>query len=110
MGENRTGGGTDFWRAGEEPVRPVRAIKNKDEDEKGTKEVKKTTTKEKKVRVSMEEAEKGEKALSREDKRQYHDAVTEERRMEEDGDYVLEAWVKTGQEEESTFGGQVRSP
>ena len=30
--------------------------------------------------------------------------------VEEDGDYILEAWVKTGQEEESTFGGQVRSP
>ena len=30
--------------------------------------------------------------------------------IEGDGDYILEAWVKTGQEEESTFGGQVRSP
>ena len=87
MGENRTGGGTDFWRAGEEPVRPVRAIKTRDEDERGTKEVKKTSVKEKKVKFTpTEEAEKGEKALSREDKRQYHDAVNEERRMEEDGE------------------------
>ena len=86
MGENRSGGGIDFWRAGEEPVRPVRAIENKDEDERGTKEVKKTSIKEKKMRFApTEEAEKGEKALSREDKRQYHDAVNEERRMEEDG-------------------------
>ena len=30
--------------------------------------------------------------------------------IEEDGDYILEAWVKTGQEAEPTFGGQVRSP
>ena len=51
MGENRTEGGTDFWRAGKvigeeaKPVRPVRAIKNKDEEEKGTKEVKKTAIK-----------------------------------------------------------------
>ena len=26
--------------------------------------------------------------------------------IEEDGDYILEAWVKTGQKEEPTFGGQ----
>ena len=45
MGENWSGGGVDFWRAGEEPVRPVRAIKNKDEEERGAKEVKKTATK-----------------------------------------------------------------
>ena len=48
--------------------------------------MKKTATKERKVRISVEEAEKGEKALSREDKRQYHDAVSEERKMEEDGE------------------------
>ena len=84
MGQNKRWRRINFWRAGkvneggEKPVRPVRAIKNKDEDERSAKEVKKTATKEKKVRISVEEAEKGEKALSREDKRQYHEAVSEE--------------------------------
>ena len=75
MGKIGEGRGNPFWRAGQKPVRPVRAVRKTEENERGTTEVKKTATK-----------EKGEKALSREDKRQYHDAVTEERRVEEDGE------------------------
>ena len=29
---------------------------------------------------------------------------------EDDGDYVLDVWVKLGKEEETPFGGQVKSP
>ena len=29
---------------------------------------------------------------------------------EDDGDYVLDVWVKLGQEGEAPFGGQVKSP
>ena len=29
---------------------------------------------------------------------------------EDDGDYVLDVWVKLGKEEENPFGGQVKGP
>ena len=29
---------------------------------------------------------------------------------EEDGEYVLDVWVKTGEEKEATFGGQGKGP
>ena len=29
---------------------------------------------------------------------------------EEDGEYVLDIWVNTGEGKEATFGGQVKSP
>ena len=59
MGENRSGGGVNFWRAGEEPVRPVRTVKKKDEDEdRGNKEVKKTTIKEKGERGAKQKRQK----------------------------------------------------
>ena len=30
--------------------------------------------------------------------------------IEEDGEYVIDVWIKTGEQEKSTFGGQVQRP
>ena len=30
--------------------------------------------------------------------------------IEEDGEYVIDVWIKTGEQENSTFGGQVQRP
>ena len=68
------------------PVRPVRVVRARGEDERDTKEVKKSAIKKNNAKVSVEQAEKGEKALRREDKREYHEAVSEERRADEDGE------------------------
>ena len=48
MGEVGEGGGNPFWRAGQKPVRPVRAVRKTEESERGGKEVRKEMTKEKK--------------------------------------------------------------
>ena len=86
MGQNWSKRGINFWRAGAAPVRPVSAFRGRCEDERGAKEVKKTATKEKRAGITTEQADKAEKALEREDKRQYHEAVDEERKAEEDGE------------------------
>ena len=48
MGENWKRRRDPFWRAGEEPVRPVRTFRKTDKDEQGNKEVRKEAVKEKK--------------------------------------------------------------
>ena len=47
MGKVGERGGPPFWRAGGEPVRPVRAFKRTEESGGGSKEVRKETMKEK---------------------------------------------------------------
>ena len=71
MGQNRR---PNFWRAGA-PVRPVRAIRGKEGNEQGAKEVKKSAVKEKKkVRFSDGDS-----------RREYAEAVAKERQEEDEG-------------------------
>ena len=93
MGEHHRRKGGNFWWAGK-----VDARKSREKPERGSgsagKEGPASLRSNKRVRFeeektqggSEEQAEKGRKALKREDKREYHEAVSEERRAEEDGE------------------------
>ena len=101
MGEDWEGGGNPFWRAGEEPVRPVRTFRKTDKDEQGNKEVRKEAVKEKKSadekKINMptgerrdytqEEREKGKKAAAKEKYKAYQRAVESEKEMEKDSEH-----------------------
>ena len=98
MGKGRSRGGSPFWRAGEDPVRPVSTFRKTDETERGNKEVRKEATKEKQKdeqrvvnmpkerrrNYSDEEREKAKKAAGSEKWRAYQRAVEEEKEMEKD--------------------------
>ena len=75
MGEYRRRKRGNFWRAGAAPVRPVRAMKDKGGDDRETKEVKKSATKEKK-KVRFAEGDS---------RRDYAEAVEKERQEQAEG-------------------------
>ena len=79
MDKTRRTGEFDFWRAGAAPVRPVRAIKGREGNEQSAKEVKKSTTKEKRtVRFSEGDEQRkgrGDGHEMRRDQEQYQEAA-----------------------------------
>ena len=89
-----------FWRAGEKPVRPVRAFRKTDEEERSNREVRKVAVKEKRGaeerkidmptrtrrEYTQEDKQKGKKAGTKEKYKAYQQAVESEREMERDGE------------------------